>query len=784
MRTKQVHRSSVLLTLFLLTALTGIQPGHAQDMTDTPAPVTQPPADTPVPPTEIVLPTATLIPPTQTPVSPTVTPLPPSPTLAPPTATPLPSTEVLPTETPLPPSPTKPPAATVTTGGLVTGLPPATETVEGTTTLMPSPTVIPSGTADAAPLRAASPTPGMGFTPTPLAPSLPQQLQGGLTDQQIGQSQAGRTIVEHNVNSVSGLQTAISAANTGGTSETHVIYLQAGTYNMPATMTLNNSVHVIIVGGDGITTVTQEAVDAGYNPATDPRPIIRSGSSGSRNIFQLGTLTRLFLYNLRIEDGFTDSSNLHYGGGAISGSGSIIEAYKVTFRDNNASNSAVINNYFGAIDVHSSEFINNSALDGGGVMWNRGNEVTITCSNVYDNTAGYGGALANYPNEESISVRNSNFVGNQATWSGSQWGEAIYTGTQIVDAQFNWWNGVNPSTVTTSNVNTANAQTNKISIYTDPNCTTLPDWVSIPTPAASYKYQELNVGSASWSANEIQAIEVGVDQVGQALLGISTNPTTSVDVFNRVIVDGGVTDFILFIRADVTASTIGGPEPDVTINYTDGGNNYTVTYEDIKNGNCKAYDSGFIGTTPRPRAAICNGSLAGQVGGEATEHTIVHELGHLFDYRAGDALRSGIDGSFALGSCISNVFNGNNYVIMGVVGSQPWSRGSAGWGSGPGFSTFQQNPENTPLEAVADMFLNWVYRDLSPNGASLVSGIDTTNGNQPTGGCGSTPPGTWDGFQNIWWQSTPPTNDTGLPGDVRFTYMNGRMSALMSANSW
>lgn len=211
----------------------------------------------------------------------------------------------------------------------------------------------------------------------------------------------------------------------------------------------------------------------------------------------------------------------------------------------------------------------------------------------------------------------------------------------------------------------------------------------------------------------------------------------------------------------------------------------------------------------RPAAVICNGPLLDNrtsidpnnpntvYPNEASEYTVVHELGHLFDYRSGNAItndfsRSGIENYFVIRDC-------DNERVMGLILSNPWERGRRGWGTGPQFHTdgivrplitfFQQNPDNSPIEAAADMFLNWVYR------------LNKENGDEPADSCGleNRPlPEDWagPGFLNQAWSATPhpsPINDgagilgvldTSLPGDRRYFYMDVLMRTIFSNNQW
>ncbi|NJL56474.1 hypothetical protein HC928_15855 [bacterium] len=151
---------------------------------------------------------------------------------------------------------------------------------------------------------------------------------------------------------------------------------------------------------------------------------------------------------------------------------------------------------------------------------------------------------------------------------------------------------------------------------------------------------------------------------------------------------------------------------------------------------------------------------------------------------------NGIAANFSLGSCNSPEFYGDNYTVIGYVSNNiRFARGARGWGSGPGFSMFQQNPEDTALEAAADMFLNWVYRGNHPSGTSPVFGVKTDlgNPNPPEGGCNAATQESWIGFLNRNW-GTPlaPLDalDDGRPGDVRQAYMEARITTIVQTKGW
>jgi hypothetical protein len=318
---------------------------------------------------------------------------------------------------------------------------------------------------------------------------------------------------------------------------------------------------------------------------------------------------------------------------------------------------------------------------------------------------------------------------------------------------------------------------------------------SVPPPPRPYRIRFAttanNVAGSStvtdWDLTERStSIRNGVEKTGLAFQALRNAAGLGIDypenIFNRVILPSDGVNFLYFISADTTTGLLGegGPEPDVRVTYTDQqGQLQTVTYPDINNGNCKAFIRASGVTPVRPSAIICNGPLT------VSEFTVVHELGHQFDERVGRALSNGIDGSFSLSSCLTIEFN-SYYRVLGF-GNQGWQRGARGWGSGPYPSDFQKSPENTAFETAADMFLNWVYRRLSPTGATPNIQVNTNGAAASAGpGCiplsqqgGTFPTQSWNGFLNInWTVPTTPVNDWGLPGDVRQAYMNQRMPQL------
>jgi hypothetical protein len=293
-----------------------------------------------------------------------------------------------------------------------------------------------------------------------------------------------------------------------------------------------------------------------------------------------------------------------------------------------------------------------------------------------------------------------------------------------------------------------------------------------------------------------------LNQIGTAFDTLSSTANTPQQAFNRVMLENSGTE-ILLIRTQ--SNTVSITIPNYTYLFgTLAGQNATLTYTNAEAGNCVSRQETFDGVggnIRHPAAIICNDNLIDQYDGtvqrlRASQYTIVHELAHLFDYRTDYGLSDPIDVPFRLEDCASPAG-----LIMGS--GTTWVRGRRGWGTGPQqylntstppapvslITDFQQNPDNTAIEAAADSFLNWVYRFNGSGGAAAVDPCLLTP--QP-------PYNQWGGpgYLNLEWSATPAsafvansqgiagTPDASLPGDRRYFDFDTRIRSLFTQAGW
>ncbi len=332
-----------------------------------------------------------------------------------------------------------------------------------------------------------------------------------------------------------------------------------------------------------------------------------------------------------------------------------------------------------------------------------------------------------------------------------------------------------------------------------PSTCTRQGFCPIPTPTAMvqipYKINIIGDGSRQWSTLELSAIDIGIRNVGSAFNHVATTTIFSASAFNLAMLENSGTE-VLFIRTQQQGSATVNINNYHYLYGSSAGQTANFSYPSVTQGYCKAFQEGLVNQVIRPAAIICNGDLIDQYNGttltlQASEFTIIHELGHIFDYRISNGLSNPIDGGFTLLDCDRNIVMGN--FING------WTRGRRGWGTGPAqyrtlsgnvaplVTDFQQNTENSPVEAAAESFLNWVYRKIASGGGAAVNT------------CTSRP--AWDhwnglGYRNVEWSATPHpgfiadsrgipgTSDASLPGDIRYFDMDTRIQNIFSTRGW
>jgi len=278
---------------------------------------------------------------------------------------------------------------------------------------------------------------------------------------------------------------------------------------------------------------------------------------------------------------------------------------------------------------------------------------------------------------------------------------------------------------------------------------------------------------SAWSTTQLRSICNGVVSTGQALALQTILSDTGVQAFRTVLLDTiNQKTEIHFIRSGTSANctTLAG-EP----------------FED-----------------PQLMATVTCGT-----GNVMTEFTATHELGHVFVARTGgrnDYIQgqSGQQSYYRL-LTDAEVYDSTPVRPRPVIGQfndrfgrPDWMRGTNGWGTGArslladrprvgvcdgsaGYdpvldapTSFQQNPcqafdaqinlrETEVEEAAADMFLNWVYRQIQ-----------------------RTEPGGNTGFENLIWINATASNpdDIGLSGDARHQWMQDNLSDIFLAQGW
>jgi hypothetical protein len=333
----------------------------------------------------------------------------------------------------------------------------------------------------------------------------------------------------------------------------------------------------------------------------------------------------------------------------------------------------------------------------------------------------------------------------------------------------------------------------------------------LPLPVLS-DYNVYVVDQFGQTSPSTPVVTAAVSKTGQALLSLSS--LGSLDAY-------GVMAFRRIIVRDATYYASDPTDAVLAI----------VLYPQRPTVDCETYNFNAGGTNPansqlpQPiKDAIARSSYSGRLhqsvigchsSVDLNEYTIVHELGHVFDgvavggqltQRVAETASAAVtdtpfwcSSSFPgyPASCPPPDTEGQPLVVMGNVNfpriGPTWARGDRGWGSANPLSPsqltrFQQHYLPAPpfpsllearVETAADMFLNWIYRTIHPDGDM----------NPPYQ---SVAPGDWDGFLNMSWAAsdvrwgacTSGCRDYSYPGDARFRWTNTRMHEFFTANGW
>lgn len=364
--------------------------------------------------------------------------------------------------------------------------------------------------------------------------------------------------------------------------------------------------------------------------------------------------------------------------------------------------------------------------------------LTASCVTFQNNYAEYGGAVIGLPGGASTTINNSNFVSNDNVDDLSR---AIFnSGTNpTANADDNWW-GVAGGPSGGQTVSGPASTTNPLPALVDINAAGCPRPAELIYPVQQQLQAYGVTLQGAWGALE-PTVLAAVTLTAQALAAQSTSNDTPQAAFQRIIQP------LTFIRGTVLDGPICKTNPQAT-----------------------------------PSSITCDPA------NQTTVYTLVHEIGHMFIWRSGGQ-QAGSNSLFDLLQNAGSVKGqrlAEQRVVFGVFsfrrsinGPDEWYRGVDGWGSAAvtpwnclGTSgsvpfNYQQNPCDDQAikssleveEAGADMFLNWVYRKVTPNGF----------------------------LNNFWTGACYPggCSDEGhLTGDSRMNWMNQAITTIFSNRSW
>jgi hypothetical protein len=672
---------------------------------------------------------------------------------------------------------TEPPSLTPTLTATYTETPSETPTLSETPTEAPTETqVIPSATVSDVPLPTLTSTPIPTLTPIQLSVETPTLIPtASFTPEPAEASQSfgfvtldSSTVTYRYAADMNELVAAIEEANSNSR---YVIWLTGTEYLFDEL--------------DDTLEVASDVIVIGNNPNSPPT-LRKTTTQDARAFYVLGS-GKLLLRNLIIKD----FQNAGTGGAVYNQHGQLL-VYDVRFENNTsmADGGAITN--LGTLNVWNSTFDNNRSQFGGGALRNNGGTIEVRCTTFSANRALYAGGINNYLGN-TLMVNFSNFEDNIADRE-DLFGpsEAIYNEpTQLnVDALFNWWNhasgprpvgqgdSVSPN-VTFQIPPSILVQQSEVPID-DPVLCFEPEEVIVPPPSDptptptpivppwdlnAYGIQLLH-DEQEWNDLEEQYILDGANRVANAFSLFGTLGNTLPDKFKTVMGSN-----ITFLRLAETQPA----------------NSPYAFYYSTSAGNCQTFDPNAIILTI---TVACRGFIKQEnhwiTGGLVLEQAVIHELGHVLDIRSGYQLRNIVGSGYFLADCTGNR-------TMGTSAGASWTRGERGWGSAvpqpnqqpPAqlISEFQQNPLNQTdhVEAVADMFLNWVYRRTTDNPPTNISNTPLSDVLPPFDACNYALAGTWRGFQNIMRDGS---SDPSKPGNARYWWMEAVLDTMFSQQGW
>lgn len=542
---------------------------------------------------------------------------------------------------------------------------------------------------------------------------------------------------------VAGLQSAISAAGANPNSP-YNIFLQAGTYNLLATLVIYGKVRIFGRGVDST--------------------IIRQGETDPSKMAGIMTLnassSELRLHNLTIKDGIANAPQF----GAVEGAGIkvhagllVVEDCKFENNDANGSGGA-IRNVAGQVVTKRTVFTGNNANSGGAIHSSSTLTFALTveyCRFALNGGGLEGGAILTTANTSNlIWIRNNTFLADNTATNGPHIRNLDYP--HPLNAQFNRWLP-SPQVIAVDSSNALSTDPTSPMPTSSPEQKMVDELQSYNITAYVNGVSESQTLGKVWTLDELRQVVIGVQYTARAFNLLKYNGASGTDGSAKSLFIS-VVEAIQFLRVQ-NGFVIS------QVDYCNGTNNEACT----SNGNA---------------AIIFYGNVV------VDQYTVVHELGHRFDNRSDQSVeedprdslseRLGRGGAYG-GIIIQDCSEDEERVLGGILDNnqvEQWERGRRGWGSGPGLSNFQIDPleeagktNDEIYEAAADMFLNWVYRRLT----------DAPPAADP---CSAPLTGSWQGFLNIDYRQTPPIEDPYRSGNKRYKYMEETMSTIFDEHPW